>query len=51
MMTMLCVDVQDVYEIEKERMLLWKRLGLTTLDFDSNIQHPYKPLMVAIRKL
>jgi hypothetical protein len=47
---MLCVDVQDVYEVKKEKMLLGKRLVLTTLDFDINIQHPYKPLVVDIRK-
>jgi len=40
MMTMLCVDVQDVYEVGNEKMLLKKRLVLTTLDFDINIQHP-----------
>jgi len=50
MMIMLFVDVQDVYEVEKEKMLLGKRLVFTTLDFDINIQHPYKPLVVAIRK-
>ncbi len=50
MMTMLCVDVQDVHEIQKENMLLGKKLVLTTLDFDINIQHPYKPLVVAIKK-
>jgi cyclin T len=50
MMTMVCVDVQDVYEVEKEKMLLGKKLVFTTLDFDINIQHPYKPLVVAIRK-
>jgi cyclin T len=50
MMIMLCVDVQDVYEVEKEKMLLGKELVFTTLDFDINIQHPYKPLVVAIRK-
>jgi cyclin T len=49
MMTMLCVDVQDVYKVEKE-MLLGKELVFTTLDFDINIQYPYKPLVVAIRK-
>jgi hypothetical protein len=27
-------DVQDVYEVEKEKMLLGKRLVLTKLDFD-----------------
>jgi cyclin T len=50
MMTMLCVGVQDVYEVQKEKMLLGKRLVFITLDFDINIQHPYKPLVVAIRK-
>ncbi len=49
-MTMIYVDVQDVYKVEKEKVLLGKKLVLTTLDFDINIHHPYKPLMVAIRK-
>jgi len=49
-MTILYVDVQDVYKVEKEKMLLGKRLVLITLDFDINIRHPYKPLVVAIRK-
>jgi cyclin T len=49
-MTMLCVNVQDVHEVQKENMLLGKKLVLTTLDFDINIQHLYKPLVVAIRK-
>ncbi len=34
MMTMMCVHVQDVYEIEKEKVLLGKRLMFTTLDFN-----------------
>ncbi|KAH9531875.1 hypothetical protein CY35_19G060400 [Sphagnum magellanicum] len=50
MMTMMCVDVQDVYEIEKEKVLGGERLGFITLNFDINIHHPYKPLMVTIRK-
>jgi cyclin T len=50
MMIMLCVDVQDVYEVLKKKMLFGKRLVFTTLDFDINIQHPYKLLVVAIRK-
>ncbi len=50
MMIMLCVNVQNVFEIEKEKMLLGKRLVFTTLDFDIIIEHPYKPLVVAIRK-
>jgi hypothetical protein len=44
------VYVQDVYEVEKEKMLVGKGLVLTTLDFDIIIQHPYKPLVVTIRK-
>jgi cyclin T len=50
MMTMLWVDVQDVYKVEKEKTLLGKELVFNTLDFDIDIQHPYKPLVVAIRK-
>jgi cyclin T len=46
----LCVDVQDVYKVEKKKMLLRKRLVFTTLNFDFNIQHPYKLLVVTIRK-
>ncbi len=34
MMTMMCVDVQDVYKVEKEKVLLGKRLVFITLDFD-----------------
>jgi cyclin T len=49
MMTMMCVDVQDVYEVKKEKVLLGEWLMLITLDFDSNIHHSYKPLVVAIR--
>jgi len=50
MMIMLCVDVQNVCEVEKKKMLLEKRLVFITLDFDINIQHPYKPLVLTIRK-
>ncbi len=49
-MTMMCVDVQNVYEVKREKVLLGERLVLTTLDFDINIQHSYKPLVVAIKK-
>jgi hypothetical protein len=45
------VDVQDVYEVKKEKMLLGKKLVLIALDFDINIRHPYKPLMVVTREL
>jgi cyclin T len=50
MMIVMCVDLQDVCEIEKEKVLLGKRLMFITLDFDINIHHPYKPLVVPIRK-
>jgi hypothetical protein len=33
----MCVDVQDVYEIKKEKMLLGKKLMFIALDFDINI--------------
>jgi cyclin T len=47
---LMCVDVQEVYEAEKEKVLLGERLVLTTLGFDLNIHHPYKPLVAAIKK-
>jgi cyclin T len=50
MMTMMCVDVQNVYKVKKEKVLLGERLVLITLDFDINVQHSYKHLVVAIRK-
>jgi hypothetical protein len=34
----------------KKKVLLGERLLLTILDFDINIHHSYKPLVVAIRK-
>jgi hypothetical protein len=46
----LCANVQDVYKVQKKNMLLGKKLVLTTLDFDINIQHPYKPNAVTIMK-
>jgi len=49
-MTMMCVDVQNVYKVKKEKVLLGERLVLITLDFSINIQHSYKHLVVAIRK-
>jgi cyclin T len=50
MASVMFVDVQDVYEAEKEKVLLGERLVLTTLGFDLNIHHPYKPLVAAIKK-
>jgi hypothetical protein len=34
---------QEVYETENERVFLVERLVLTTMGFDLNIHHPYKP--------
>ncbi|CAM6035993.1 unnamed protein product, partial [Sphagnum compactum] len=45
------IKQKDVYEAEKEKVLLGERLVLTTLGFDLDIQHLYKPLVAAIRKL
>jgi cyclin T len=49
-MTMMCVNVQDVYETKKKEVLLGEKLVLTTLNFDINIHHSYQPLVVTIRK-
>lgn len=42
--------VQDVYEQQKERILLAERVLLVTLGFDFNVHHPYKPLVDAIKR-
>lgn len=42
--------MQEVYEQQKELILLGERVVLATLGFDLNVQHPYKPLMEAIKK-
>ncbi|KAH7286385.1 hypothetical protein KP509_32G005000 [Ceratopteris richardii] len=42
---------KEVYEDEKERVLLAENLVLRTLDFDLNIIHPYKRLVSAVKKL
>jgi hypothetical protein len=53
------LDIDDDYVVcrcsrclrsRKGKMPLGKRLVLTTLDFDINIQDPYEPLVVAIKK-
>jgi hypothetical protein len=31
---MICVDIQNVYEAKKKKVLLGERLVFTTLDFD-----------------
>jgi hypothetical protein len=53
-MTMMCVDVQDVYKVRsrKQRGAIGKKASVHHIGLWSiNIHHPYKPLVVAIRKL
>jgi len=42
--------LQEVYEQQKELILLGERVVLVTLGFDLNVNHPYKPLVEAIKK-
>lgn len=44
------IKQKDVYEQQKELILLGERVVLTTLGFDFNVHHPYKPLVEAIKK-
>ncbi|CAL9187707.1 unnamed protein product [Musa hybrid cultivar] len=44
------IKQREVYEQQKELILLGERLVLATLGFDLNVQHPYKPLVEAIKK-
>ncbi|XP_039009149.1 cyclin-T1-4-like [Hibiscus syriacus] len=41
---------KEVYEQQKELILLGERVVLATLGFDFNVHHPYKPLVEAIKK-
>ncbi|KAL3505325.1 hypothetical protein ACH5RR_035166 [Cinchona calisaya] len=42
---------REIYDKQKETILLAERLLLATLAFDLNIEQPYKPLVTAIKKL
>ena len=42
---------QDVFEKQKALILIGERLVLTTIRFDFNIQHPYRPLHDAMKNL
>ncbi|KAF6166703.1 hypothetical protein GIB67_005565 [Kingdonia uniflora] len=42
---------KDVYEKQKELVVIGERLLLGTVAFDLNIQHPYKPLVSALKRL
>ncbi|RLN31181.1 cyclin-T1-4-like [Panicum miliaceum] len=41
---------KEIYDKQKELILLGERVVLVTLGFDLNIHHAYKPLVEAIRK-
>ncbi|XP_057453502.1 cyclin-T1-3-like [Lotus japonicus] len=45
------IKQKEVYEQQKELILLGERVVLATLGFDFHVQHPYKPLVEAIKKL
>ncbi|KAJ6796581.1 cyclin-T1-3-like isoform X1 [Iris pallida] len=44
------IKQKEVYEQQKELILLGERVVLATLAFDFNVNHPYKPLVEAIKK-
>ncbi|KAJ6393412.1 hypothetical protein OIU77_022799 [Salix suchowensis] len=44
------IKQKEVYEQQKELILLGERAVLATLGFDLNVHHPYKPLVEAIKK-
>ncbi|VFQ61446.1 unnamed protein product [Cuscuta campestris] len=44
------IKQREVYEQQKELILMGERVVLATLGFDLNVHHPYKPLVEAIKK-
>uniref|UniRef100_A0A164ZHB1 Cyclin-like domain-containing protein n=1 Tax=Daucus carota subsp. sativus TaxID=79200 RepID=A0A164ZHB1_DAUCS len=44
------IKQKEVYEQQKELILMGERVVLATLGFDLNVHHPYKPLVDAIKK-
>ncbi|KAF8397885.1 hypothetical protein HHK36_016810 [Tetracentron sinense] len=42
---------KDVYQKQKELILIGENLLLATIAFDLNIQHPYKPLVAVLKRL
>ncbi|XP_061981301.1 cyclin-T1-4-like isoform X1 [Populus nigra] len=44
------IKQKEVYEQQKELILIGERVVLATLGFDFNVHHPYKPLVEAIKK-
>ncbi|KAG8058905.1 hypothetical protein GUJ93_ZPchr0002g26406 [Zizania palustris] len=45
------IHQKDVFEKQKALILIGERLVLATIRFDFNIQHPYRPLLDAMKKL
>ncbi|CAK9178490.1 unnamed protein product [Ilex paraguariensis] len=45
------IKKREVYDKQKELILIGERLLLGTVAFDLNIEHPYKPLVSAIKRL
>ncbi|XP_077233520.1 cyclin-T1-3-like [Tasmannia lanceolata] len=43
------IKQKEIYEKQKEIILIGERLLLSTIAFDVNIQHPYKPLVTALK--
>ncbi|KAF6162464.1 hypothetical protein GIB67_026302 [Kingdonia uniflora] len=44
------IKQKELYEQQKELILTGERVVLATLAFDLNVNHPYKPLVEAIKK-
>ncbi|KAL5560931.1 hypothetical protein UlMin_030678, partial [Ulmus minor] len=44
-------DWQEFFNKQKELIIVGERLILSTITFDLDIQLPYKPLVVALKKL
>ncbi|CAN6545567.1 unnamed protein product [Malus baccata var. baccata] len=44
------IKQKEVYEQQKELILIGERVVLGTLGFDLNVLHPYKPLVEAIKR-
>nr|QYW07139.1 cyclin T1-3 [Dimocarpus longan] len=44
------IKQKEVFDQQKELILLGEKVVLSTLGFDLNVHHPYKPLVEAIKK-
>ncbi|XP_072959966.1 cyclin-T1-2-like isoform X1 [Typha angustifolia] len=45
------IHQKDIFQKQKALILIGERLLLSTIRFDFNIQHPYRPLLDALKKL